>query len=152
MVSPFRAGFSDPFEKWVIFFVKATAPCSMNVKLLAELELCSVTPNLVPRAFSSTIFKMAMSRWFGYPRGVPKTLVFWVSPSFGYPRTQIPNVLGIPTLARYSARTKTCIFFKWNCTKLSLISISLVLYSARTKTCIFFFHEIALNSALSYKY
>jgi len=23
--------------------------------------------------------------------------VIWVSPSFGYPRTQIPSVLGIPT-------------------------------------------------------
>ena len=55
-------------------------------------------------------------------------------------------------LVLYSARTETRTFsIKFHWTQPCLISTSLVLYSARTKTCIFF-NEIALNSALCYKY
>jgi len=56
------------------------------------------------------------------------------------------------SLVLYSARTKTCIFsIKLYWTEPWLISTTLVFYSARNKTCIFF-NEIALNSALCYKY
>ena len=56
------------------------------------------------------------------------------------------------SLVFYSARTETRTFsIKFHWTQPCLISTSLVLHSARTKTCIFF-NEIALNSALCYKY